>query len=40
MKKVYSEIQLDVWMISAKDVLTTSPNELDDVKNDIFAPNN
>ena len=39
MKKIYEDINLDVIVLTAADVLTFSrENEKDDVADDIFTP--
>ena len=36
MKKIYIELELNVILFTAEDILTLSENEKDDVKVDIF----
>lgn len=39
MKKLYSEMQMEIIVLSVADVITSSPNIFDDVTDDIFSPN-
>ena len=39
MKKLYSEMQMEIIVLSTEDVITSSPNVFDDVTDDIFSPN-
>ncbi len=36
MKKIYIELELNVILFTAEDILTLSDNEKDDVMGDIF----
>ena len=36
MKKIYIELELNVILFTAEDILTLSENEKDDVMGDIF----
>ena len=38
MKKLYSEMQMEIIVLSVADVITSSPNIFDDVTDDIFSP--
>lgn len=38
MKKTYQEIEMQVVVLTATDIVTFSPNEFDDTKEDIFVP--
>ena len=39
MKELYSEMQMEIIVLSTEDVITSSPNIFDDVTDDIFSPN-
>lgn len=36
MKKIYMELELDVILFTAEDIVTLSDNQKDDVMGDIF----
>ena len=38
MKKLYEEMQMEIVVLSMSDVITASPNQMDDVTDDIFSP--
>ena len=37
MKKIYMELELDVILFTAEDIVTLSDNQKDDVLGDIFG---
>ena len=37
MKKEYQEIKIELLIVSAEDIVTLSPNQKDDLGDDIFG---